>query len=79
MTINLHKLIEMTALHTWDPGLGVLHFLMLQTVLNEKLTLPHFGHFQSLSRVASVWRSMNGKKIRKKKLPFSKKEDINYL
>ena len=38
---------------TWDPGFGVLHFLMLQTVLNEKLIFPHLGHVQSLSRVAS--------------------------
>lgn len=33
---------------------------MLQTVLNEKLTLPHLGHAQSLSRVPS------GKFIEKK-------------
>lgn len=38
---------------TWDPGFGVLHFLMLQTVLKEKLIFPHFGHVQSLSRVES--------------------------
>ena len=41
------------AAQTWDPGFGVLHFLMLQTVLNEKLIFPHFGHVQSLSRVTS--------------------------
>ena len=39
--------------HTWDPGFGVLHFLILQTVLNEKFKLPHLGHAQSLSRAPS--------------------------
>jgi len=42
------------AAQTWEPGFGVLHFLMLHTVLNEKFTLPQFGHVQSLSRVESV-------------------------
>lgn len=53
--VNQNKYAQYKQSHqTWDPGLGVLHFLMLQTVLNEKLTLPHFGHVQSLSRVASI-------------------------
>ena len=53
------------AARTWDPGFGVLHFLMLQTVLNEKLIFPHFGHVQSLSRVASreSFRKGNNNKI----------------
>lgn len=37
---------------TWFSGLGVLHFLMLQTVRNAKLMLLQLGHFQSLSRPA---------------------------
>lgn len=37
-----------------DPGFGVLHFLMLHTVLNEKFTFPQLGHVQSLSRILSV-------------------------
>lgn len=60
--------------HTWDPGLGVLHFLMLQTVLNEKLTLPHFGQAQSLSRVASIQKSGGEeKKVCIKKLLLEQK------
>lgn len=45
--------LEMKVAQTWGSGFGVLHFLMLQTVLNEKLTFPHFGQVQSLSRVTS--------------------------
>jgi hypothetical protein len=38
---------------------------MLQTVLNEKLIFPHFGHVKSLSRVASrgSFRKRKKKKI----------------
>lgn len=46
--------LEMKVAQTWGSGFGVLHFLMLQTVLNEKLTFPHFGQVQSLSRVTSA-------------------------
>ena len=37
---------------TWVSGLGVLHFLMLQTVRKAKLMLLQLGHFQLLSRPA---------------------------
>ena len=37
---------------TWFSGLGVLHFLILQTVRKAKLMLRQFGHSQSLSRPA---------------------------
>lgn len=56
---------------TCDPGFGVLHFLMLHTVLNEKLILPHFGHVQSLSRVASTPKKKGRIGVRQvKELPF---------
>lgn len=37
---------------TWFSGLGVLHFLILQTVRKAKLMLWQLGHSQSLSRPA---------------------------
>lgn len=56
-----HHIVCDNIAQTWDPGFGVLHFLMLQTVLNEKLIFPHFGHVQSLSRVASRGAFRKGK------------------
>lgn len=44
--------LELSGLDPWVSGLGVLHFLMLQTVRKAKLMLLQLGHFQSLSRPA---------------------------
>lgn len=42
--------LEPSGLDPWFSGLGVLHFLILQTVRKAKLMLWQFGHSQSLSR-----------------------------
>jgi hypothetical protein len=42
---------------TWFSGLGVLHFLILQTVRKAKLILWQLGHSQSLSRPAPTENS----------------------
>lgn len=46
--------LELSGLDPWLSGLGVLHFLMLQTVRKEKFMLLQLGHSQSLSRLAPV-------------------------
>jgi hypothetical protein len=48
---------------TWFSGLGVLHFLILQTVRKAKFMLWQFGHSQSLSRPAPAVK-IRGKRQR---------------